>query len=122
MRPSYESLLALLTVGIIIGLAYSTKSGRASLAVGIFLLGVLLAYALNWYYNSRVEKVEDERTELIGAKSTRNAFAVMSILLFAEYLWEYSKGNTEIAMKLLIPLALGAIVLLISQYRYERVM
>lgn len=122
MRPSYESLLALLTVGIIIGLAYSTKSGRASLAVGIFLLGILLAHALNWYYNSRVEKVEDERTELIGAKSTRNAFAVMSILLFAEYLWEYSKGNTEIAMKLLIPLALGAIVLLISQYRYERVM
>jgi len=122
VRPSYESLLALLTVGIIIGLAYSTKSGRASLAVGIFLLGILLAHALNWYYNSRVEKVEDERTELIGAKSTRNAFAVMSILLFAEYLWEYSKGNTEIAMKLLIPLALGAIVLLISQYRYERVM
>ncbi|AFL95659.1 hypothetical protein CL1_1460 [Thermococcus cleftensis] len=122
MSLKYEGLRAGLIAGIIIGLAYSTKSGRASLAVGIFLLGVLLAYALNWYYNSRVEKVEDERTELISTKSTGNAFAVMSILLFAEYLWEYSKGNTEIAMKLLIPLALGAIVLLISQYRYERVM
>ncbi len=122
MRPSYESLLALLTVGIIIGLAYSTKSGRASLAVGIFLLGILLAHALNWYYNFKVEKIEDERTELIGTKSTRNAFAVMSIVLFAEYLWEYSSGNSEIAMKLLIPLAFGVMVLVISQYYYEKVM
>nr|WP_206204453.1 DUF2178 domain-containing protein [Thermococcus sp. 21S7] len=107
---------------IVIGLAYSTKSGRASLAVGIFLLSVLLVYALNRYYNSRVGRIEDERTELISVKSTRNAFAVVSIVLFAEYLWEYSNGNTETATKLLIPLALGVVALVVSQYHYERVM
>jgi uncharacterized membrane protein len=118
----YEGLLAGLIVVIVIGLAYSTKSGKASLAVAVFLLGVLLVYALNRYYNSRVERVEDERTELIGAKSTRNAFAIVSIVLFAEYLWEYSNGNTETATKLLIPIALGVLSLLVSQYWYERVM
>ncbi|WP_457753109.1 DUF2178 domain-containing protein [Thermococcus sp.] len=122
MKPSYESLLAGLIAVIVIGLAYSTKSGRASLAVGIFLLGILLVYALNWYYNSRVEKMEDERTEIIRAKSARNAFAVISVALFFEYLGEYSNGNTETATKLLIPLALGVIALVISQYHYERVM
>ncbi|KUH33465.1 hypothetical protein APY94_05730 [Thermococcus celericrescens] len=122
MNLKYEGLLAGLIAVMVIGLAYSTKSGKASLAVGIFLLGVLLVYALNRYYNSRVERVEDERTELISAKSTRNAFAVVSIVLFAEYLWEYSNGNTETATKLLIPLAVGVVALVISQYHYERVM
>ncbi|NJE05242.1 DUF2178 domain-containing protein [Thermococcus sp. M36] len=122
MNLKYEGLLAVLIGGMVIGLAYSTKSGRAYLAVGIFLLGVLLVYALNWYYNSRVEKIEDERTELISTKSTRNGYAVMSVILFAEYLWEYSNGNTETATKLLIPLALGVLALLVSQYWYERVM
>ncbi|ASJ13072.1 DUF2178 domain-containing protein [Thermococcus thioreducens] len=122
MNLKYEGLLAVLLGGMVIGLAYSTKSGRAYLAVGIFLLGVLLVYALNWYYNSWVEKIEDERTELISTKSTRNAFAVISVVLFAEYLWEYSNGNTETATKLLIPLALGVLVLLVSQYWYARVM
>ncbi|NJE60331.1 DUF2178 domain-containing protein [Thermococcus sp. 21S7] len=122
MKSSYEGLLAGLIAMIVIGLAYSTKSGRASLAVGIFLLSVLLVYALNRYYNSRVGRIEDERTELISVKSTRNAFAVVSIVLFAEYLWEYSNGNTETATKLLIPLALGVVALVVSQYHYERVM
>ncbi|WP_297093101.1 DUF2178 domain-containing protein [Thermococcus sp.] len=121
MKLRYEGLLAGLIAAIVIGLAYSTKSGKAALAVGIFLTGVLMAYALNRYYNFNVEMVEDERTELISAKSTRNAFAVISIALFAEYLWEYSVGNTETAMKLLIPLALGVLALLISQYWYGRV-
>ncbi|ASJ07880.1 hypothetical protein A3L11_01035 [Thermococcus siculi] len=118
----YEGLLAVLITGVVIGLAYSMKSGRGLLAVGIFLLGLLLTYALNWYYNSRVERIEDERTEMINAKSTRNAYALISALLFAEYLWEYSNGNTETATMLLIPLAVGAFVLLVSQYWYKRVM
>ncbi|NJE29715.1 DUF2178 domain-containing protein [Thermococcus sp. 18S1] len=122
MNLKYEGILAGLIAVIVIGLAYSTKSGEGSLAVGIFLLGVLLVYALSRYYNSRVGRVEDERTELISAKSTRNAFAVISVVLFAEYLWEYSAGNTETAMRLLIPLALGVIALVVSQYHYERVM
>ncbi|WP_148883454.1 DUF2178 domain-containing protein [Thermococcus aciditolerans] len=122
MNLKYEGLLAGLIAVMVIGLAYSTKSGKASLAVGIFLLGVLLVYALNRYYNSRVERVEDERTELISAKSTRNAFAVVNVILFAEYLWEYSNGNTETATKLLIPLAVGVVALVVSQYYYERVM
>ncbi|KPU62257.1 hypothetical protein EP1X_09700 [Thermococcus sp. EP1] len=122
MKLKYEYLLGIIITGMIIGLAYSTKSGKALLAMGIFLLGVLLVYVLSWYYNLRVERIEDERTKLIEAKSTRNGYIAMSILLFLEYLWEYSRGNTELAMKLLIPLALGALVLIISQYRYERVM
>ena len=121
MRLKYGHLLGLLITGVVIGLAYSTKSGRDHLAAGVFLLGILLTYVLNWYYNSRVERVEDERTELISAKSTRNAFTVISTVLFVEYLWEYSSGNTETAMKLLIPLALGVLALLISQYWYGRV-
>ena len=118
----YEYLLGILVTGMIIGLAYSTKSGRALLAVGIFVAGFLLSYLLTWYYNSRIERVEDERTELISTKSTRNGYAVMSFLLFLEYLWEYSQGNTEVATKLIIPLALGAAILLISHYYYDRVM
>ncbi|BAD85529.1 hypothetical membrane protein, conserved [Thermococcus kodakarensis KOD1] len=74
----YEELLVVLVTGIVIGLAYSVKSGKGLLAVGIFLLGILLTYALNWYYNSRVERIEDERTEMINARSTRNAYALMS--------------------------------------------
>nr|WP_206204633.1 DUF2178 domain-containing protein [Thermococcus sp. MAR1] len=115
-------MLASLIAVIVIGLAYSTKSGKGSLAVSILLLGVLMVYALNRYYNSRVGRIEDERTEMISTKSTRNAFAVISIILFAEYLWEYSNGNTETATKLLIPLTLGVIALVVSQYWYERVM
>ena len=122
MKLKYEHLLGLLITGVVIGLAYSTKSGRGYLAGGIFLLGILLTYALNWYYSSRVGKIEDERTELISAKGTRNSYAVMSVILFAEYLWEYSNGNTETATKLLIPLVIGALALLLSQYWYERVM
>ncbi|NJE09468.1 DUF2178 domain-containing protein [Thermococcus sp. MAR1] len=122
MKLSYEGLLASLIAVIVIGLAYSTKSGKGSLAVSILLLGVLMVYALNRYYNSRVGRIEDERTEMISTKSTRNAFAVISIILFAEYLWEYSNGNTETATKLLIPLTLGVIALVVSQYWYERVM
>ncbi|WP_367884413.1 DUF2178 domain-containing protein [Thermococcus sp. JCM 11816] len=119
----YEELLVVLVTGIVIGLAYSVKSGKGLLAVGIFLLGILLTYALNWYYNSRVERIEDERTEMINARSTRNAYALMSALLFAEYLWEYSNGNTGTATMLLIPpLVVGAFVLLVSQHWYERVM
>ena len=107
---------------MIVGLAYSTKSGKAVLAVGIFVAALLLSYFLSLYYNSKIKKVEDERTELISSMSTRNGYVVVSIILFAEYLWEYSNGNSETATKLLIPLALGVIALLISQYRYERVM
>lgn len=117
----YEELLVVLVTGIVIGLAYSVKSGKGLLAVGIFLLGILLTYALNWYYNSRVERIEDERTEMINARSTRNAYALMSPPL-AEYLWEYSNGNTGTATMLLIPLVVGAFVLLVSQHWYERVM
>lgn len=118
----YEHLLGILVTGMIIGLAYSTKSGRPLLAVGIFIAGFLLSYLLTRYYSSRVENIEDERTERISTRSMRNAFIVMSFLLFAEYLWEYSKGNTGTAVRLLIPLALGVTVLVISQYHYERVM
>ena len=118
----YEHLLGILVTGIIIGLAYSVKAGRPYLAVGILFLGVLLVQALDWYYNSKIERIEDERTELISAKSAKNSYAVMSFLLFAEYIWEYSHGNMEIAVKLLILLGLGSVVLLISQYHYGRVM
>ena len=122
MKLKYEHLLAVIVTGMVIGLAYSTTSGRGHLAVGIFLLSILLAYVLNWYYNSRIGRIEDERTVLIGAKSARNAYAAMSFLLFLEYLREYSRGNRETAEMLLIPLALGAAVLVISHYWYERVM
>ncbi|NJE25863.1 DUF2178 domain-containing protein [Thermococcus sp. MV5] len=122
MKVRYEHLLAILITGMIIGLAYSTKSGKALLAVGVFVVGFLLSYLLTWYYNSRVQKVEDERTELIDTRSARNGYIVMSFLLFLEYLWEYSNGNKEVATKLIIPLALGALVLLISHYYYGRVM
>ncbi|USG99817.1 DUF2178 domain-containing protein [Thermococcus argininiproducens] len=122
MKVRYEHLLAILITGMIIALAYSTKSGKALLAVGIFVVGFLLTYILTWYYNSRVQKVEDERTEIIHAKSARNGYAVMSFLLFLEYLWEYTSGNSEMATKLIIPLAIGALMLLVSHYYYEQVM
>ncbi|WP_297435789.1 DUF2178 domain-containing protein [Thermococcus sp.] len=118
----YEGLLGILITGMIIGLAYSTKSGKALLAVGIFVAGFLLSYLLAWYYDSKVERIEDERSRLISAKSARNGYAVMSFFLFAEYLWEYNKENVEVATKLIIPLALGAAVPLISHYHYKRVM
>ncbi|WP_461864761.1 DUF2178 domain-containing protein [Thermococcus sp.] len=121
MKLKYEHLLAVIVTGMIIGLAFSMKSGRALLAAGIFVAGFLLTYLLTWCYSSKV-RVEDERTVLIGAKSARNAYAAMSFLLFLEYLREYSRGNRGTAEMLLIPLALGAAVLVISHYWYERVM
>ena len=118
----HEHLLGILIAGIIAGMAYSVETGRPYLAVGTLVLGILLVQALNWYYNSKIERIKDERTELIDAKGTKNGYAVMSFLLFAEYVWEYAHGNTDVAVKLLIPLGVGSVALLISQYYYGRAM
>lgn len=118
----YTIALGLIIAGMIIGISYSFEIKNPILALVILALGTFFSYLLNRYYNLNVETVSDERTELIEAKSARNSYFVMSIILFAQYAWLTTKDLKISPDWLLIPLVAGALVLIISQYYYSKVM
>lgn len=91
----YEELFVVLVIGIVIGLVYFVKFGKGLFVVGIFFLGILLIYVFNWYYNFCVERIEDERIEMINVRSMRNVYVLMSFFFLLNIFGSIVMGILE---------------------------
>lgn len=126
MRVGYGWLNFLVLFGGIFAMNYFSNVAKNAIAASTaFTLMLLAVYGLKRWYDSTVEKIEDERTESIQLRTLYYGSIAFLIVIAYEIIWMISGGSQDaivVAKFLVLPLAAFIATALAAKLHLKRVM